>query len=158
MEALISDIKADLSLIKKEAKSIERKLEKLKTETDPENLDSHVKAIAVTLHSIYTGCETVIERIIRTIDGDTPLGKDYHLMLLRRAITPIENVRPVIISKKTFNKLDELRTYRHKFRNIYLYLLSDKRIKELAVLGLKLVVEFEKDIAKFLEFMTSEKK
>lgn len=158
MEALISDIKSDLILLKKEANSIDRKLKRLRNETDPENVDSHIKAIAGTLHSIYTGCETVLERIIRAIDGDTPLGKDYHLMILRRAITPIENVRPAIISTKIFNKLDELRTYRHKFRNIYLYLLSGKRIKEMAIIGLKLVEDFEKDINKFLEFMTTENK
>lgn len=94
METLIVDINSDLELIRKEIGSIKRKLERLKTEKDPENIDSHIKAVAGSLHSIYTGYETIIERIIKAVDGETPLGKDYNLKLLRRAITDIPSVRP----------------------------------------------------------------
>jgi len=55
MEALIVDIDADLEIIRKESDSIKRKLIRLKTEKDHENIDSHIKAIAGSLHSIYTG-------------------------------------------------------------------------------------------------------
>jgi hypothetical protein len=58
MEALIADIDADMSLIKKETESIKRKLSRLKKDKDPENIDSHIKAIAGSLHSIYSGYET----------------------------------------------------------------------------------------------------
>lgn len=155
MEALIADIDADMSLIKKEIESIKRKLLRLKKEKDPENIDSHVKAVAGSLHSIYSGYENIIERIVRSIDGDIPCGKDYHLMLLKRALNTIEGVRPSIISIETFRLLDELRTYRHKFRNIYLYLLSAKRITELAHTGLDSFQYFEKDINAFKKFLTS---
>ncbi|MFN3481277.1 MAG: hypothetical protein ACK415_12950, partial [Thermodesulfovibrionales bacterium] len=105
--------------------------------------------------SLYSGYENIIERIIRAVDGDVPSGRDYHLMLLKRALNPVEGVRPVIISLETFRLLDELRTYRHKFRNIYLYLLSPKRITELAYTGLDSFQHFEKDINAFKEFLTS---
>lgn len=153
MEALIADITSDLELIKKEVESIKRKLQRLQTEKDPENIDSHIKAVAGSLHSIYTGYETIIERIVRAIDGETPLGKDYHLKLLRRALTEIPDVRPGIITKETFILLDELRTYRHKFRHIYLYLISPDRIIELAEKGIKSFEQFSKDIEKFKEFL-----
>ncbi len=156
MEALIADIDADMSLLKKETQSISRKLLRLKDEKDPENIDSHIKAIAGSLHSIYSGYENIIERIVRTIDGDIPSGRDYHLMLLKRALNPIEGLRPPIISIETFRLLDELRTYRHKFRNIYLYLLSAKRIIELAHTGLDSFHHFEKDINAFKRFLMSE--
>ena len=155
MEALIADIDADMSLLKKETESIKRKLLRLKKEKDPENIDSHIKAIAGSLHSIYSGYENIIERMVRAIDGDIPSGKDYHLMLLKRALNPIEGVRPYIISIETFRLLDELRTYRHKFRNIYLYLLSSKRITELAHTGLDSFQHFEKDINAFKKFLIS---
>lgn len=153
MEALIADITSDLELIKKEVESIKRKLQRLQTEKDPENIDSHIKAVVGSLHSIYTGYETIIERIVRAIDGETPLGKDYHLKLLRRALTEIPDVRPGIITKETFILLDELRTYRHKFRHIYLYLISPDRIIELAEKGIKLFEQFSKDIERFKEFL-----
>jgi hypothetical protein len=156
VEALIADIDADMSLLKKETESIKRKLQRLKQEKDPENIDSHIKAIAGSLHSIYSGYENIIERIIRAIDGDVPTGRDYHLILLKRAMNPIENVRPQIISTETFRLMDELRTYRHKFRNIYLYLLSAKRITELANTGVDSLLQFEKDINTFKAFLMSE--
>lgn len=153
MEALIADIYADLEIIKKEVDSIKRKLERLKKEKDPENIDSHIKAIAGSLHSIYTGYESILERIIRAIDGETPLGKDYNLKILRRAITELPNIRPSIISRNTFIILDELRTYRHKFRHIYLYMISPSRIIELANQAIKLHDFFILDIEKFIEFL-----
>lgn len=157
MEALIADINADMALIKKEVESIKRKLSRLKEEKDPENIDSHIKAIAGSLHSLYTGYETILERIIRSIDGDVPAGRDYHLMLLKRALNPVEGVRPPVISLETFRTLDELRTYRHKFRNIYLYLLSHKRITELARRGIDSFKCFEKDIMAFKGFLLKER-
>jgi len=155
MEALIADIDADISLLKKETESIKRKLLRLKKEKDPENIDSHIKAVAGSLHSVYSGYENIVERIIRAMDGDIPSGKDYHLMLLKRALNPIERVRPHIISIETFRLLDELRTYRHKFRNVYLYLLSAERIIELAHTGLYSFQHFEKDINAFKKFLLS---
>lgn len=151
MEAIIADIKSDLMLLNKEKTSIERKLERLKTEKDYENIDSHIKAIAGSLHSIYTGCENILERIIRSIDGDIPLGKDYHSALLRRAVTKIENIRSAIISAETYTTLEEFRGYRHKFRNIYLYLITPARIKELAREGRELVDKFARDIENFIQ-------
>lgn len=155
MEALIVDIDADLEIIRKEVDSIKRKLIRLKTEKDPENIDSHIKAIAGSLHSIYTGYESIIERIVRALDGETPLGKDYHLKLLRRAITEIPHCRPSIITRETFIILDELRTYRHKFRHIYIYMISPSRIIELAEQGIKSFESFNRDIEKFKEFLRS---
>ncbi len=155
MEALIADIDADMTLLKKELESIERKLSRLKTEHDRENIDSHNKAIAASLHSLYSGYENIIERIIRAIDGDAPLGSQYHLALLKRSMNPVEGVRPPILSVETFQLLDELRTYRHKFRNIYLYLLSTKRIGDLAQTGIRSFGLFERDIKAFKDFLLS---
>lgn len=153
MEILIFDIENDFKFVQKEVDSIKRKLERLKSEKDVENIDSHIKAIASTLHSIYSGYENILERIIRTVDGEIPAGKEYHLWLLKRASFPIDNIRPAIISTETFMILEELRTYRHKFRNIYLYLLSPERIIELAHLGIKSKELFEKDFNAFKSFI-----
>jgi len=89
------------------------------------------------------------------LDGETPLGKDYHLQLLRRAIIEIPYCRPPIITRETFIILDELRTYRHKFRHIYIYMISPSRIIELAEQGIKSFESFNRDIEKFKEFLRS---
>lgn len=158
MEALIADIDSDMRLIGKELDSVKRKLDRLKTEKDSENIDSHNKAVAASLHSVYSGYENVLERIIRAVDGDMPLGTQFHLMLLKRARTEIEGVRPAILSAEAYTLIDELRTYRHKFRNIYLYLLSAKRIADLAQIGIKSFEAFERDINAFKRYLLSKSK
>ena len=155
MEALLADIKSDLTYLQKEKSSIQRKLLRLQSEKDPENIDSHIKAIAGSLHAIYTECENILERVVRTVDGDIPLGKDYHSLFLRRAITTIDAIRPEILSIETYAKLDELRAYRHKFRNIYLYLIAPARIIDLAQEGIALVDQFHNDIDVFCAFLSS---
>ncbi len=94
-----------------------------------------------------------MEYCIRTIDGDPPFGKDYHAVLLRRASIPIDAVRPQIITAETFAKLDELRAYRHKFKDIYLYLITPARIIELAHEVISVIEQFSQDITNFCAYI-----
>lgn len=52
MEALLADIKSDLTYLQKEKSSIQQKY-RLQSEKDPENIDSHIKAIRVIAFNIY---------------------------------------------------------------------------------------------------------
>jgi len=85
VEALIVDVESELKFISREIETLKRKRERLKDERDTENIDSHIKAIALTLHSIYTGYEKIVEILIKGIDGDLPTAIDYHTALLKRA-------------------------------------------------------------------------
>lgn len=60
MEALIVDVENELKFISKEIDTLKRKRERIENEKDAENIDSHIKAIALTLHSIYTGYEKIL--------------------------------------------------------------------------------------------------
>ena len=60
MEALIIDVENELGFISREINTLKGKKAKVQTETDPDNLDSHMKAIALTLHSVYTGYEKIL--------------------------------------------------------------------------------------------------
>ena len=131
MEALIVDVENELDFISREIETLKKKKAKIRTEKDPDNLDSHVKAIALMLHSIYSGYEKVLEILIKGIDGDTPAATDYHTALLKRATYEIPNVRPRIISEESFQLLNTLRAYRHKLRRIYTYLISPPKILNL---------------------------
>jgi len=131
VEALIVDVENELDFISREIETLKKKKAKIRTEKDPDNLDSHVKAIALMLHSIYSGYEKVLEILIKGIDGDTPAATDYHTALLKRATYEIPNVRPRIISEESFQLLNTLRAYRHKLRRIYTYLISPPKILNL---------------------------
>lgn len=145
MEALIVDVENEIRFISKEIDALKRKKEKLRAERDPENIDSHIKAIALTLHSIYTGYEKILEMIIKGIDGDVPTALDYHTALLKRASYSIPHVRPEIISEETFSSLNILRAYRHKLRRIYTYLISPEKVVRLTETALKSFDLFYKD-------------
>jgi uncharacterized protein YutE (UPF0331/DUF86 family) len=42
----------------------------------------------------------------------------------------IEGIRPAFISKKSAELLDELRSFRHRFRHAYLTQLDSRRVQE----------------------------
>lgn len=153
MEAIIIDVENELKFIYGEINILKRKLNRLKNEKDAENIDSHIKAIALTLHSIYTGYEKILEILIKGIDGDMPTAIDYHTALLKRATYEIPEIRNRIISDETFNMLNMLRAYRHKLRRIYTYLLSSNKIVNLTETAIKSWEAFNDDWKIFKEYI-----
>ena len=153
MEALIVDVENELKFISREIETLKRKRERLKDERDTENIDSHIKAIALTLHSIYTGYEKVVEILIKGIDGDLPTAIDYHTALLKRATYEIPEVRPPIISEETFNLLNVLRAYRHKLRRTYTYLISPHKVIDLTEMAVKSWEFLNKDWESFKKYL-----
>jgi len=117
-----------LKFIFKEIEILKRKKQRLEEEKDAENRDSHIKAIALTLHSIYTGYEKILEILIKGIDGDLPSSMDFHTALIKRASYEIPEVRPRIISEETLHAFNILRGYRHRLRRIYTYLISPIKV------------------------------
>ena len=152
MEALIVDVENELKFISREIETLKRKRERLKDERDTEYFDSHIKAIALTLHSIYTGYEKVVEILIKGIDGDLPTAIDYHTALLKRATYEIPEVRPPIISEETFNLLNVLRAYRHKLRRTYTYLISPHKVIDLTEMAVKSWEVLNKDWESFKKY------
>ncbi len=134
-EVLIADINRDIACIRREVEAIKPKIERLATDKDPVNYDSHKRAIGSCLASIYTGIEKIFERIIKTVDGFMPEAKQYHQALLDRAATAIPGKRPAIISEQTYELLQEMKGFRHLYTHIYHYNLLPERLKEIALKG-----------------------
>lgn len=148
-EVLIADVERELVYIKREIESLKPKLERLVTDSDPVNYDSHKRAIGSCLASVYTGFERIFERVIKTVDGFLPDAKQYHQALLERAATAIPGRRPPIISEQTHALLQELKGFRHLFTHIYHYNLLPNRLKELAEKGPAAYDALVKDIEAF---------
>lgn len=156
MEPLIVDVESELKFISREIEILKKKKDKIKNERDPENIDSHNKAIALTLHSIYTGYEKILEILVKGIDGDVPTAIDYHTALLKRATYEIPNVRPGIISEETFNLLNKLRAYRHRLRRIYTYLIWPNKVLQLSDVAIKSFDLISRDWEIFKKHMEGE--
>ena len=87
---------------------------------DDANIDVGAKAfLAVELHRYYTGLESVLERIVRVIDGTIPAGESWHRDLLMVASRPISNLRPTVLDAKAAGALHRLLAFRHFFRHAY---------------------------------------
>lgn len=148
-EVLIADIDRDIESIKREVEILKPKLERLMTDQDPVNYDSHKRAIGSCLASIYTGIERIFERIIKTIDGILPETRYYHQAILDRAATAITGKRQQIIGEQTYELLKEMKGFKHLYTHIYHYNLMPQRLKELGEKGPIVFEAFLKDIEAF---------
>ena len=59
MPAIFLDVQNELREITRELEVMQRKIERFNSAQDMEDKDSHVKAIAGCIHSIYSGMEKI---------------------------------------------------------------------------------------------------
>ncbi len=149
MLSIFVDIQDDLDMILVESKRLSRKMELNRSETDPEVKDSRMSAMAVLIHSIYSGIEKVLKQLIEYFDGEVPSGSDWHALLVSRARREIDSIRPPIISPDVFEILSELRKFQHLFRGAYHTNLIPDRVMERAESARTLVPAFLKDLEVF---------
>jgi hypothetical protein len=57
--------------------------------------------------------------VAEVIDGEKPVGENWHQVLLKQMANEVSGVRPAVISENTFVKLNEYRGFRHVVRNVY---------------------------------------
>jgi hypothetical protein len=111
------------------------------------------RTLGSLLHDFYTRVEKVFQRIALQLDGDLPAGPDWHIQLLRRMITPIDQVRPAVLDRELAQTLEEYLRFRHVFRAVYGFELGKERLRELAR-GLPQVLDMlETQLGHFLEFL-----
>ena len=114
---LVNDIEEDLTRIAIVYGHIEKGAELL--EKDDRAFgevprDYVVQATASHIHNLYTGIEKIYERIIIFTDEEKPAGEHFHKKLLETAHKTLK------LSDEDENRLlDDLRGFRHVFRNAY---------------------------------------
>ena len=105
------------------------------------------------LHDFYTGVEKVLQRIALQLDGDLPVGPGWHVQLLRRMATPVDQMRPAVLDERLSQALGEYLRFRHVFRAVYGFELKRERLRELAA-GLPEVFRtLEAQLRHFSEFL-----
>ncbi|MGQ9780592.1 MAG: ribonuclease toxin HepT-like protein [Bacillota bacterium] len=65
------------------------------------------------------------------MDESMPETPDWHLELLQQMATEVPGLRPALIADETKNRLNEFRSFRHVFRNVYGFNLIPQRIERL---------------------------
>ncbi|AFZ50826.1 ribonuclease toxin HepT-like protein [Dactylococcopsis salina] len=93
--------------------------------------DQFLDAVALNLHSFYTGIERILESIAEISDGYQPTGKSWHRELLLQLASEVSGIRPPVLSDSLLKALDQYRGFRHVVRNIYTFRLEANQISPL---------------------------
>lgn len=111
------------------------------------------RVIGSYLHDYYCGMEKIFVHIARSFGGTLPKGEQWHKDLLEEMTLEIPGVRTALISKKTLAKLDELRGFRHVFRNAYGFSIDPVREQALLANLSGISSAVKKDIKAFFAEM-----
>jgi hypothetical protein len=88
-----------------------------------------VESIGYWLHNLYSAYEDLFRLIAAFWENSLESSSTYHIELLRRMRLEIPGVRPAALSSEiSFQRLDEMRAFRHVFRHAYSYGLDDERV------------------------------
>jgi hypothetical protein len=123
--SLLAELDADMELLGELERKNRRALERVQ-KTGEDELDW--SALGYTLHNIYNLLENYFLRIAKFFENMLdPLS--WHKDLVQRMTLPIEGVRPALLGRDLAVKIDELRAFRHVFRNIYQTELDPRRMR-----------------------------
>jgi len=106
-------------------------LDGLSLSPDPSGADQRARA-AVALHHAYGAIESIMSRVSRVLEGDTPRGADWHQELLQSMGLAITGVRPPVFSAGAIAMLRHLLGFRHFFRHAYAVDLDAVRLNALS--------------------------
>jgi hypothetical protein len=77
----------------------------------------------------------------------------WHSQLLRRMTLDVKSIRPPVISQDPYPYLNELRSFRHLFRNAYLLEFDPDRLTIILQHAGQLEQRYKKDMDNFLQYL-----
>ena len=148
---LIQRISDEQNKIEETIGKISERLEKIKT-APAEYREEIETTIAKNLADCYRGIENIFRRIALDVDLHMPDGSRWHKELLTQMAEPQVERQPVI-SKETFEILEELLEFRHVFNNIYgeelVYKQTERNAKQID----KLFNSLSKELDAFIVYL-----
>lgn len=109
-------------------------------------------AVAYLLHNLYTALEGYFFRIAKHFENSLD-DSSWHKELLDRMKIEVAGIRPAVITADMMEPLDELRRFRHLFRNLYKSRLRPGRIKEISDSIDPLIRKFTDCHRQFIEWL-----
>ena len=99
--------------------------------------------------------ENLFTRIAANFGNHIDDSTQWHALLLKRMSVEIPDVRPAVISQNTYLMLDELRRFRHLFRNAYVLTFDADKLRLVVRDAVRLETSYPDDIALFQTFLDS---
>jgi hypothetical protein len=122
---LAAELDSDISILEDLAEKNKRARQRIEGGR-AEELDW--AALGYTIHNIYNLMESYFLRISKFFENSLdPLS--WHKELIRHMTLEIEGLRPALLDRSLAARIDELRSFRHVFRNIYQTELDPKRVE-----------------------------
>lgn len=107
---------------------------------------------AYRLHSLFTAFENIFSNIAKAFENQVS-RESWHSEVLRRMRLDLTPLRPAVIDAEAYEKLDELRRFRHVFRTNYGLDLDPLRLRVVLQRALELKPLYLPQIERFLEFL-----
>lgn len=108
--------------------------------------------VSYRLHSLYNAFETIFGNIAKAFENQIS-REGWHREVLQRMRLDLTPLRPAVIDAKAYEKLDELRRFRHVFRTNYGMDLDPLRLRVVLRRALELEPLYRPQIERFLEFL-----
>lgn len=108
--------------------------------------------VAYHLQRIYTAFETIFREISANFESCEEAWRPGH-QVLRRMCLDLTPIRPAVIDAEAYEKLDELRRFRHAFHTMYGMTLDPERLRIILQKALDLKELYRPQIERFLEFL-----
>ncbi len=115
-------------------------------------------AVGYTIHNVYCLFENYFLRISKFFENGLD-PSTWHAQLVERMTLEIPGLRPALFDRAFARRIDELRRFRHAFRNLYQTELDPDRVRILNETLPRLVVDFSSFHDRFqaaLDFLVRE--
>jgi hypothetical protein len=118
--------------------------------------DFYLDSVALNLHGFYSGIERIFERLVVNLDGNLPIGENWHQALLVQMSKEVAGVRPAVISLQTLKRLDEYRGFRHVVRNVYTFHFDEAKLEKLVLKSEDTFTQLRAEILAFADFLDAQ--
>jgi hypothetical protein len=148
IRTLKAEIAADVQVIAGLYTTLEHYTEQVQSE-------EQVIVTGYYLHNLYSAFENIFLRIARAFGNQVTDQASWHAGLLHRMTLDIEGLRPRVISDQALDCLDEMRRFRHVFRNAYTTRLDATRLALVWKKAQALQQVYRAELDHFLAFLDS---
>ena len=156
VQRLINNLESELDEMAMAVKLVTKDAQVLSEVEETEPRRWLTSAIALNLHSFYTGAERIFEQIAKESDGYLPTGANWHENLLKQMERKLTGIREAIISQETRRQLDEYRRFRHVARSNYAHKLYPERVLMLAQLLPGCYQQLERELKQFCQWLAQQ--
>ncbi|MFQ5433445.1 MAG: hypothetical protein ACE5FD_01075 [Anaerolineae bacterium] len=111
--------------------------------------------LAYRLHSLYSAFENIFRQIAKAFENHLDNQAGWRVQLLQRMKLDLMPIRPAAIDEDAYDKLDELRRFRHLFRSAYSIRLDARRLQLTLDKAIELRDLYPQQTADFLKFIQS---